>query len=500
MAHYQTLLDLKRSTTKANHMISRFHSSSANGGGWFIWQKGNNSTITEIPGIIVKPIGLTDGYWVRQEYLQGIPYTPEMFGASSFQGTMSAQGWTQADATLVYPGLSVTVTADTADATAIQAMFNAMFAVSNSINSDIKTCNFSGRDYFLNKACTMPRFPGTMPSNSPGRMVRFVLNGNGARIRPLTTQNFALFQSEISSAADNEQGQADRNLTIRDFTFDGIGATGAGVSYCLKLYGGTSNLIEGCHFKGCDYGLWLGFVINNIIERCFAQHNKTCGYYIGYSNGVNDSQSNQTTVSNCKVTPPTGSTIARGYIVENCNNVEMNGVIFEGPFKYGIEIKYSGSTANAFKVSNVHWEAKAGSTFLYNERLHHIYIDYFESGAPNTVIVESNPSVDVHYYISNISYVQVGQKYAHRGNPDATSFWFFNNVSANNNTIKDPINWVTTSGYSVPNFTPVQYVNGDTTTRVQRTQVLANGTLPGGGAEQARVWEGYFGKLKQANV
>lgn len=499
MAHYQTLLDLKKSTTKANHLINRFHTSSPYGGGWFMWQKGSNVGVTEIPGIVVKPSTGTEGYWIRQEYLNGQPFTPEMFGASCTQSTMLAQGWSQADATACYPGITVTVGTDSADTVAIQAMFNAMFAVSNSTNSQVKTCTFSGRDYFLSKACTIPRFPGTMPDNSPNRMVRFVINGNGARIRPLTTQTFAFFQSEISSAADNENGQADRNITIRDFTFDGASAGSGGTSYCLKLYGGTNNKIEGCHFKGCDYGLWLGFVINNVIDTCFAQGNRDCGYYIGISHGANDSQSNVTKMTMCKSTQYSTAT-SRGVIVSNSNNVELNGMVFEGSYKYGVELVYTGSTWNTFKISNVHWEAKPGSTLLYNQKVHQVIIDYVESGAPNTVLVESNPSVDVFYYISNIGYVQPGVKFAHRGNPDATSFWFFNNVAAANNTIKDAANWVTTSGYSVPNYTPVQYVNGDTTTRVQRTQVTQNGVLPAGESEKSRVWEGYFGILKTANV
>ena len=494
MAHYQTLLDLKRSTTKANHLISRFHTSSPNGGGWFIWQKGSNAGITEIPGIIVKPVALTDGYWIRQEYLQGIPYTPEMFGAASYQGTMLAQGWTQSDANTVFQGMTVTVGTDTADTVAIQAMFNAMFNVSSTANSDIKACNFSGRDYFLNKACTMPRFPGdTSGTTAPGRMVRFVLEGNGARIRPLTTQNFALFQSEILSDVDNENKQADRNITIQNFTFDGVAGSG-GTSYCLKLYGGTNNIIRSCHFKGCDYGLWCGFVINNIIDTCFAQHNSTCGYYIGINGGANSGQSNCTRITMCKSTQQ--GVNRKGFIIDNSNNVELNGITLEGAHKYGIQLVYTGTTVNTFKASNIHWESLPGSTLLYNERVHQVILDYIESGSPNTVLVESNPSVDVFYYISNIGYPQTGVKFAHRGNPDATSFWFFNNVAAFNNTIKDAANWVTTSGYSVPNFAPVENVNGNTMTRVQRTQVLNN--MAGGST--ARLWEGYFGILKTANV
>lgn len=48
----------------------------------------------------------------------------------------------------------------------------------------------------------------------------------------------------------------------------------------------------------------------------------------------------------------------------------------------------------------------------------------------------------------------------------------------------------------IPNFAPVENVNGNTMTRVQRTQVLNNVA----GGSTARLWEGYFGILKTANI
>ncbi len=133
MAFYNNFWALQNVTTYASHVIGSFDSNTTTGGGIFRWVGGvNNSTITNIPGIRIKPINSSTGYWIR--VFDG-PLNVSWFGCQN-EGTVPPNtfaqlGVNQATLDSRY-GTGFATTSDNYDTTAIRY---AMKLVQDTVNS-----------------------------------------------------------------------------------------------------------------------------------------------------------------------------------------------------------------------------------------------------------------------------------------------------------------------------------------------------------------------------
>ena len=411
MAKIRNFWDLENITSYSSHIVDQFDNNTPNsGGGFFKWINSNNTSITNIAGIRIKPTTTIDGYWLRD--YDG-PLKVNWFGVRNSSQTMSAAGITQGVANIRYGTNLVNVVTDTYDTAAIKFAFKLLE------DFNYNSLEFSNGTYWIGSTLELPRFNGT---GTPGD---FTINGNSAIIRTTVGNSNTIFNRvPANQTTALSGGYIDSRFYIRDFVFIGTGAAGSGQT-AIRLGPSFGSHIENIDFS-CDIGMNLEFCLNARLENIMGipgNYGIKIDFGEAWGGSSTNSQSNHTTLNNCRIYAISGNTIA-GYYIRGSSGVVINSSIVEGTgANYGVFFDTNQSTVvKNFKVDGLHIETICSNAAIYLRCNGGQYVlDNIGTGLPQVLVEMDVPSGYPQVTIYNIDFAQ-GSQFA---NKNAGAIWKF---------------------------------------------------------------------------
>lgn len=339
MAQYNYFWDLQNSQAYTTHTVKQLDANATTGGGTFKWVSiANNATIDNIPGIRIKPIANTKGYWER--VMDG-PWLVDWLGCSNASGqlTLGAYGFTAGDLTAkfncvtrnainVLTSASNTVTlTDTYDTAAIKIAFNLMELGYTS------AIQFSNKSYYFTDTCKLPL------SSALGNS--FTILGNGAKLRVNSTFYInVLFDRNIT---DNTVAAAQINskFLITDLNF--IDDSAFTTTTFLRVKAVTNSRFSNITFKRGNLEIY--YALNSEFSNFSFEDTATADACLmtsglgGWTGGTHaNSQSSNCTINNVKI-KTTVNSFTRGIVLLATNNIDINNFSIDAvntPFGGGL--------------------------------------------------------------------------------------------------------------------------------------------------------------------
>ena len=286
MAFFKTFYDMAGSTSYTTHTIGSFDANCPSGGGTFKFiENVPNSSITNIPGIRIKPTGSTVGYWIR------------VYDGSVNVGWFGCQNTTTTSSTFATLGVSQTTldsrygvgfatTSDNYDTTAIRYALRMMQTLGN------QGLIFEPKVYWLTRTCELPI---SIIGGKTGRGM-FVIDGNGATIVKANTLQFNFFQripvaqtyNAIVYPTDQDAAEnlyIDNGFTFKNFNADGSGGVWQSSGYAFLHLGATyGSIIENIFLRNFDFGIRMEFCMNATVTNIFT-NNIGLGYSVSLGPG-----------------------------------------------------------------------------------------------------------------------------------------------------------------------------------------------------------------------
>ncbi len=423
MAYYKNFWQLEQSKSYTTHTVGAFDSNhNTTGGGTFRWIDANNTSITNIAGIRIKPLNSTLGYWERI-----IETTPNIswFGTtnSSTTGTFASLGFTQPTLDYRY-GTGIVSTTDNFDTAAIKFAFKLMETIGYG------AFEFEPKQYYLTSTCYLPKTINGF-TNADTRKT-FVLEGNRCFLYYATSSaaNFTM----IASDNVTNQAEADPVLVRRSLTISNINAYGSNVvgSKFLTVGPSYNSHISKCVAYQIDKGMELRFALNATVEKCEFTNCATDGLYVGYGNWSGattaNSQSNHTMIiGNRFFTASSANTALK---IEAASGIVAMSNIYEGSGgNYGFYFDGAGSNVKECKFINNHVETTANIAAFYFKCNTGIYtVDGVYCQYPGTLIYNDSapygglPEIQV----KNIGYMHPKNKF--RGSSISQCWIFERNI------------------------------------------------------------------------
>lgn len=417
MAFFKTFYDMTGSTSYTTHTIGSFDANCSSGGGTFRWIDGvPNVSITNIPGIRIKPTKSTVGYWER---VYDGPINVGWFGCQNTTTTpltFAQLGISQGTLNIRY-GTGFATTADYYDTTAVRYALQYMSTINN------QSLIFEPKEYWLSRACTLPT---KITTNPMGRNM-FVINGNGAMIRKVGTAQFNFFERIPADTTVDDQ-YIDTSFVFENFTADGAGGVWQNSGYAFLFLGASyGSIITNIHLKNFDYGLRLEFCMNTVVSEVFT--NNITSYSVILKNGswtgsgLSNSSSNVSEVNHVRVFNDSLNQIA-GIAIIDADTCVVRQCIVEGTGtpQYGILWDSLNSTVTPNgRVEDCHIETVCTKAAVFviprsstNIIVDNMYIQYAQNivgqqaaAFPSTVY----PKVT----IMNIPYWPTGTKFLNIG-------------------------------------------------------------------------------------
>jgi hypothetical protein len=274
MAFFNNFYDLAASTSYVTHTVGAFDANCSTGGGTFKWVPSiANASITNIPGMRIKPTNSTVGYWER--VWEG-PLNVAWFGCqntTSIPNTFATLGVSQATLDSRY-GLGFATTSDNYDTTAIRYALRMMQTLGN------QGLIFEPKVYSLTRACDLPI---SIIGGKTGRGM-FVIDGNGATIVKANTLQFNFFQRIPVAQTYNgtlyptDQNAAENLYIDNAFTFMNFNAQGSGgiwqnSGYAFLYLGATyGSIIQNIFLRNFDIGIRMEFCMNATVTNIFVNN------------------------------------------------------------------------------------------------------------------------------------------------------------------------------------------------------------------------------------
>ncbi len=279
MAFYRHFWDLANSTTYSSHVIGAFDRNTTTGGGIFRWVGGvNNSTITNIPGVRIKPVNAVTGYWLRS--FDG-PISVSWFGCQnsvSIPNTYAQLGVNQLTLDSYYgPGFATTT--DNYDTTAIRyAMkfmddmiaLNATPSSGASLPVNANSLTFEPKTYYLTRMVTLPRGSNTILPPFVTNDISIIIDGNGATIKKANNNQFDFFNRYPSNPSNPNDAieMKKASVTFKNFNADGLGGVWQGSGYSfLTLTASNNALVENLTIQNFDIGVRMEWCDSAMIQK-----------------------------------------------------------------------------------------------------------------------------------------------------------------------------------------------------------------------------------------
>lgn len=463
MAFYKYFWDLANSETYVTHTVGSFDNNTTTGGGVFRWiPYANNSSITNIAGIRIKPENTTNGYWER---VWDGAMSVGWFGCQNLNSVLTfAQLGVSQDTLDIRYGPGFATTTDNYDTTAIRYALHVMNMLGN------QGLVFEPKVYWLTRMCELPA-----ATSSTTVVDMFVIDGNGATIRRGNTSQFTFFKRMPTDMAE-QTTFIPNTFTFKNFSADGGSGTWQNSGYAfLELGASTGSIIDNININNFDIGLRLencpSITVSNVLS--YAINSYTIRLTSGSWTGANPSNtlSPDATIKNVYIYDTLSQDV--GIYLEDTDNALIDKVTLQTSTntlgEAAIKIKETGTaTVTSTKITNSHFDVTGlndpGAMIKYEiltpSSLH--VVDGVVIKQPiNTVYVKTGVGIVINVYISNIGIWPVGTMLVNEG----TSKWDFYNVNFGPGIttpadIVDPINnlWDTTAPAVIPSVSDILYV------------------------------------------
>lgn len=350
MAFFKNFWDLAASTTYSSHVVGAFDRNTTTGGGIFRWVSGvNNATITNIPGVRIKPTNSLTGYWLRS--FDG-PISVSWFGCQNSVGipnTYAQLGVSQLQLDSWYgPGFATT--SDNYDTTAIRyamKFIDDMIALNANPNAgtglpvNANSLTFEPKTYHLTRSIDLPK--GSSASSSPfvTNYSSIIIDGNGATIKAANNNQFDFFVRYPNDNIEaNEMGFI--GIVFKNFVADGARGVWQGSGYSFLMLGATNNSsIQNITLERFDIGIRVeGSVsvsIQDIIIRDAATNGILCkegGWLGAYAYGCSNLKLSNITINNFTLGQSECIKIISGF------DIEVEHVILSASTAFGHGIYY----------------------------------------------------------------------------------------------------------------------------------------------------------------
>ena len=329
MAFFNYFYDLAASTSYTTHTVGSFDANCTSGGGDFRWVPSvPNASITNIPGIRIKPTASTVGYWER---VWDGPMNVGWFGCqntTSTPSTFATLGVSQATLDTRY-GVGFATTSDNYDTTAIRYALKMMGTLG------YQSLIFEPKTYWLTRACDLPV---NIVGGKTGRGM-FIIDGNGATIVKANTSQFNFFQripvqgTYVDINAAVEAIYIDNGFTFMNFNANGSGGVWQNSGYSfLHLAATYGSIVQNIFLTNFDTGLRLEFCMNATVNNIFV--NNATSYSVWVRTGswtgaaLANASSNMVQISHVRVFD-TNNQIA-GVALINSDTSVISQIIVEG--------------------------------------------------------------------------------------------------------------------------------------------------------------------------
>lgn len=329
MAFFNNFYDLAASTSYVTHTVGAFDANSTSGGGNFKWVSSvPNASITNIPGIRIKPTGSTVGYWER---VWDGPVNVGWFGCqntTSAASTFATLGISQTTLDTRY-GVGFATTSDNYDTTAIRYALKMMETLG------YQGLIFEPKTYWLTRACDLPV---NIVGGKTGRGM-FVIDGNGATIVKANTLQFNFFQRipvQGTYASINDAVAAiyiDNGFTFMNFNANGSGGVWQNSGYSfLHLAATYGSIVQNVFLTNFDTGIRMEFCMNATVTNIFV--NNATSYSVWVRTGswtgaaLANASSNMVEISHVRVFD-TNNQIA-GVALVNSDTSVISQIVVEG--------------------------------------------------------------------------------------------------------------------------------------------------------------------------
>jgi hypothetical protein len=414
MAFYKYFYDLAESTTYTTHTVGAFDANCTTGAGVFKWVPNvNNTTITNIPGVRIKPTATTVGYWER---VSDGPVQVGWFGCQNTVSaplTFAALGISQATLNARY-GNGFATTADYYDNTAIRYALRLMGTLPG-----YQSLEFESTNYWLSRACDLPINYTDLGGNPRGM---FILNGNGANFRKVGTAQFNFFQRIVPTQTAADNTYIDNGFTIINFKADGSGGTwqNSGTSF-LNLGATYGSIIQNIYLASFDIGIRAEFCMNATIDHIMTNNIKSYSVWVRNGSwsgaGLTNAGSNVTEVSHVRAFDTLNQIAAIAIIAADTCNVRQ--CIVEGGGsahpRYGVLVDTLDSpVVPNVRIQDIHIECapSVGGVYFKTGSFGRFILDgmYFQHA--HTAIAQDGTYGDYYpdVYIANIPVWPTGSK------------------------------------------------------------------------------------------
>ena len=463
MAFYNYFWDLANSTTYADHQVGSFDNNTQYGGGNFNWIANvNNTTVSNIPGIRIKPTNTTNGYWLRE--MDG-PIKVSWFGAQNTTiapVSFATLGVSQTTLNNRY-GVGFVSTADNYDTAAVKYAMYYMGtdAVENSLQ-------FEPRKYWLTQSIELP-VENTNIVGLPGLggQGMFIIDGNGCTITTFGSgAPFDVFKRAPATQTDATNIYDKYAFTFKNFNATSVGSSWISSGYSFLFLGASPNsIIDNINLVNYDIGLRLEYCPNTVVSNVYTANVKTRSVYIKTGSwvgaGLTNASSDNCSVSHLHVNDSADQ--VAGLSIAGSNNCSVNHYYLNGVGNPQFGIWWdslNNGVALLLTINNTYIAATTTNAGIYVKPSGSgmISINSVYNNQVHTLISAETYSGSPSLYVANIPNWPAGTKFSNTG----TSKWDFNSVylGAGIDTpaeIIDPLNnlWVTAGPPTIPTVSNV---------------------------------------------
>jgi hypothetical protein len=460
MAFVKTFWDLKNNTTYSSHVVGSFDNNTTTGGGEFRWIPNvNNSTITDIAGMRIKPAGSTTGYWER---VWNGPLNVSWFGCqntTSTPYTFLQLGVSQSQLNARY-GAGFASVNDNYDTTAIRYAFSIMGQ-----NGYSNSLIFEPKVYHLTRTCELPvEFTTYLPTT----IGTFIIDGNGATIVKTGTTQFDFFTRVPADQAEAAT-YINYGFTFKNFNASGSGGVWQNSGYSFLYLGATTNsIIENINVQQFDVGLRLEYCVNATIQTINTSQITSYSIYAksgGWSGaGLTNSNSNIAEMTHVYINDSLSQNAGIALVGADAGKISQAVIYGSGTPDHGIYIdSLTASTMSTVRIQDVTLNAATAVAGIYLKvnTLGRYIVDGVKNTQVQTVVAGEAYSGSPSIYLGNIGNWPAGSQLSNIGACD----WEFDNVylGVGINTPADIVNpannlWVTAGTPTIPSVSNVQYV------------------------------------------
>lgn len=463
MAFYKYFWDLANTTNYSDHTVGSFDNNTASGGGDFKWvSNANNVPLANIPGVRIKPVNSTNGYWLRVS--EG-PVQVSWFGpqnTSSSPLTFAQLGVSQNTLNTRY-GVSFVTTSDTYDTAAVKYAMEYMgtYAMENSLM-------FEPKKYWLTQTINLP-VENTTITGLPalGGLGKFIIDGNGCTI---TTYGngapFDVFKRVPANQSEATLTYSNYSIVFKNFSATSVGSSWANSGYSFLFLGASPNvIIDNINLVNYDIGLRLESCPNASVSNVYTYNVKSYSVMVKTGSwtgaGLTNASSNITSISHLRVNDSGAQAAGLAIFGSSTCIVSQFSLLGTTVPQYGIywDSLNNGDALNirVIDANFVSATSQAGIYFKAGDRAQCI-IDGIHNTAVQTIVSAEAYAGTPNVYISNVPNWPAGTKLSNTGGAN----WDFNSVylGAGIDTpaeIVDPVNnlWVTAGPPAIPSVSNV---------------------------------------------